>query len=1158
MNKIIRFICFGLIVFFSLAVNLKVTAQQSGESDDGFEKMLSLWSSRVEMVRGEVGANKEDFAQFTRFYQHQMDSMHADFFNKVNGKTSFDEAKGIMENNKKTITLLYNKFIDIKKEFPSSVEEYRYERKPKIGGDSCVSACYNTGFEDGSLSGWYAYYATNSTGSNGGPFNMTGLTGGYCYGAPTEAGGPDPLENNDYQIRVTSGAAIDYFLNTYASLSFPQVSPWGGQHSVMLGDSTWPKEGCAILSQSFLVTNSTSNLTYQFAVFLERSKTHTYYEQPLFSVTILDQNGDTIPACGNYKQSAYTASDVGYNKTYYPTQPVTGGGNDTVYWKPWTIVNVPLKNYIGQCITIIFEDWDCSLGGHFGYAYVDAECSPLQVISSSPNLCGQDSLSLSAPPGDSAYVWSGPTRGIRGDSTQQTIWVDSAGVYRVIIYPVTGVSCADTLYDTVGKFAGPPPIPAFHATTACAGQAIHFINTSNDTLTANFYWDFYNLGIYTDTNVLDPSWVYASPGTYVVKLYEVNNGCGAFAFDTITVLPSPVGAFTNNNSGCAPVTVTFTNNSTGASAYYWNYGDPASNPNDTSTILVNGSHTYNNPGTYTITLIAGNGSLCPDTVTQVITVLGVPKPIILGSDSVCSGGVDTLTATGGTTYLWAPGGQTTPIITVSILGATTYTVTASNACGSHDTTITVNISSPPIALLSTDKDSICSGDTVVLTAGGGGSYQWNTGATTTVIKVVPLTTTSYTVHVFTTGTTCSDSAIVSIFVTPTITSIVSLGTDSICPGTSTVLTVTSSGGPPNYIWSTGATTSTITVNPFFTTTYYVLTAGKCANDSIGQVVNVVPTPTITISPGTDTVCMGGNITLTATGASRYIWSNGATSNPINININGDTSISVVGTNGNCSDSTRKWIKIYAPITSHSSNDTICSGGVTTIGVSVSGGNHAYTYSWNNGITSDSAGPLTVTPPPYQYICTITDGCGTINKDTVNIVQRPLPNIAFYPTPDTIPGGEFVNFVNLTTGASSYYWNLGDGSTTTDTTPFHQYNVAGTYTVILIAKNSFGCADTLVEDVYVTEQLIVPNVFTPNGDGINDVFHIEAGSMKTFDVQIFNRWGQKIFESTNPNNDWTGRSTSGVMESNGTYYYIIEATDYSGKQYNLDGFVELIQ
>ncbi|HTA28379.1 MAG TPA: gliding motility-associated C-terminal domain-containing protein, partial [Bacteroidia bacterium] len=184
--------------------------------------------------------------------------------------------------------------------------------------------------------------------------------------------------------------------------------------------------------------------------------------------------------------------------------------------------------------------------------------------------------------------------------------------------------------------------------------------------------------------------------------------------------------------------------------------------------------------------------------------------------------------------------------------------------------------------------------------------------------------------------------------------------------------------------------------------------------------------------------------------------------------------------------------------------------------------------------------------------------GSVIKDTVNVVLFPQPVAAFYPTPDTILGGGFVNFVNLTTNANNYIWNLGDGSNSTDTTPFHEYIQAGTYIVTLIATNTFGCRDTLTKDVYVLEKLVVPNIFTPNGDGINDVFHVEAGSMQTYDIQIFNRWGQKMFEATSPNIDWTGRSTSGVLEADGTYYYIIKATDFDGKQFSLDGYFQLIR
>ena len=555
-------------------------------------------------------------------------------------------------------------------------------------------------------------------------------------------------------------------------------------------------------------------------------------------------------------------------------------------------------------------------------------------------------------------------------------------------------------------------------------------------------------------------------------------------------------------------------------------------------------------------MIAKNGGPCPDTIKQIVNILGPPTGIITGSDSVCPGGVDTLKASGGTSYVWSTG-ATTSTITVSPLIQTVYSVTVTNACGSATSTFTVSINALPIALLSTDRDTICSGDTVKMTAGGGGSYVWSTGATSSIIKVIPLTTTTYTLHVFTTGTTCQDSAVVVINVNQTITSSVTKTADSVCPGTPVTLTTTSSGGPPAYLWNTGATTSSITVTPLTTTTYYVITSGRCANDSIGQVVTVVPLPALTIT-ASDTACRGGAVIVTASGATSYIWSNGSTTNPTTFNINSDSTITVIGSNGNCRDSLKKRIKVYAPLVSRFLSDTVCAGGKSTVSVSVSGGHSPYTYAWSNGITWDSAGPLSVTTPPYQYICKITDACGDTLKDTVNVIVRPAPMVVFTPDTVTIPGGGFVNFVSLTTGGTSYFWNLGDGTTSTDTTIFHEYNQSGIYIVYLRVINKYGCVGTDSGWVHVQELFSVPNVFTPNGDGTNDVFHISAEGMKTFDVQIFNRWGQKVFETNSPNIDWTGRSNSGVMESNGTYYYIITATDYFGKNFSQDGYLELIR
>ncbi len=165
---------------------------------------------------------------------------------------------------------------------------------------------------------------------------------------------------------------------------------------------------------------------------------------------------------------------------------------------------------------------------------------------------------------------------------------------------------------------------------------------------------------------------------------------------------------------------------------------------------------------------------------------------------------------------------------------------------------------------------------------------------------------------------------------------------------------------------------------------------------------------------------------------------------------------------------------------------------------------------------------------------------------------------FTPTPDTVAGGEFISFINLSTGGNSWYWNFGDGGNSVDSFPYHQYNMAGIYTVTQRVSNSLGCVDSITKTVVVTELINIPNVFTPNGDGVNDVFHIEGASLKIYSIDIYNRWGQVVFSSTDPNIDWTGRSNSGTEEANGTYYYILKATSYSNTVYDRRGYVQLIR
>lgn len=168
---------------------------------------------------------------------------------------------------------------------------------------------------------------------------------------------------------------------------------------------------------------------------------------------------------------------------------------------------------------------------------------------------------------------------------------------------------------------------------------------------------------------------------------------------------------------------------------------------------------------------------------------------------------------------------------------------------------------------------------------------------------------------------------------------------------------------------------------------------------------------------------------------------------------------------------------------------------------------------------------------------------------------PAPVASFI---DTAAGGwsSDYSFFDQTAGSTTWTWDFGDGGSSTQQNPSHTYTGAGTYTVTLTVTNSAGCSDTVTSIVTALEGILIPNVFTPNGDGTNDEFYIPNSGLKEYSIEIFDRWGVKIFESTAPDIHWDGRSTSGQKCTDGTYYFILHAITNT-KDYSTTGFVTLI-
>jgi gliding motility-associated-like protein len=153
----------------------------------------------------------------------------------------------------------------------------------------------------------------------------------------------------------------------------------------------------------------------------------------------------------------------------------------------------------------------------------------------------------------------------------------------------------------------------------------------------------------------------------------------------------------------------------------------------------------------------------------------------------------------------------------------------------------------------------------------------------------------------------------------------------------------------------------------------------------------------------------------------------------------------------------------------------------------------------------------------------------------------------------------VTFTDLSTGASTYNWTFGDGAISTSTNPTNTYTTNGTYTVTLLITSGT-CVDTATAIIFVENglSLEIPNVFTPNGDGTNDLFTILSTGVKEIDLQIFNRWGQKLFSFSGPKAAWDGLTETGAKVPDGTYFFFVKATGFDNKTIEKQGTVNLFR
>lgn len=188
-----------------------------------------------------------------------------------------------------------------------------------------------------------------------------------------------------------------------------------------------------------------------------------------------------------------------------------------------------------------------------------------------------------------------------------------------------------------------------------------------------------------------------------------------------------------------------------------------------------------------------------------------------------------------------------------------------------------------------------------------------------------------------------------------------------------------------------------------------------------------------------------------------------------------------------------------------------------------------------------------------YATTAT-GCNSL-ADSCSPTVSPAPLAVITDSSSGMFGNTYT-FIDGTVGATTWNWDFGDGGTSTQQNVTYDYGASGTYTVVLTVTNANGCTDQDTIVITINEGILIPNVFSPNGDGINDEFYIANSGLSEYNMEIYDRWGVKIFESPSPDVRWDGRTTSGAQCSDGTYYFVLKAISPTA-DYSTTGFLTLI-
>ncbi|MBP1673564.1 MAG: hypothetical protein H6Q25_1379 [Bacteroidetes bacterium] len=636
--------------------------------------------------------------------------------------------------------------------------------------------------------------------------------------------------------------------------------------------------------------------------------------------------------------------------------------------------------------------------------------------------------------------------------------------------------------------------------------------------------------------------------TYMVTATS-QHGCTATQTFPLTVRPLPnVNIQSSDTATCANDTIIL--NAIGNGAYYqWNNGVFA------NTLTINQVASTN----YIVTAFSQYGCKSRDTIQISI----YPNPLDhanLSNSVICPGDTSLITLSGNNFYQFTPNNSVSMIdndsFAVYPTDTTNYQIIYSNQYGCKDSAFVKVSVKPSPQLVTTPDTTICSGESVFVFASGGINYLWNTGLTSSSFIVTPVHDTTF--HVLTYNQyNCKAIKDIHIGVAPTFVMTIQTTKDTICIGDNTVLSVHGAGD--SYFWNTGSNAQQISVSPTTSSIYSVWGFNNTSHCShtVYDTITVIQTPTIQATPDV-LKCINDTVCLTAVSSFPFsyhwiaipsgsilgnVYQSSICTNPLVY-----TTYYCTSSNNFCTLTDSIDIEIVSdPIVQSNITPDRCSSCIGSIELMVQDDYMPISYSWSNTPSNSS---LIEGLCEGEYTVTVTDGMGCYNQQNISIVNLLPPEVqvvSIIPENCGDDGQIAIEVIN-SSGDITIHWYM-DSLLTQEIFPFYNQTKVNTFSghYWVAVEDSICSVQTHIFCPHTCDKakVWIPNAFTPGG--FNPIWkpYIADYDVREFSYEliIFNRWGQIIFKSYNYEEGWNGSSMYNPNElvQQGVYAYVINLT-----------------